>query len=243
MLRVFKNIRINMFRENSFSKYIIYAIGEVLLVVVGILIALQINNWNEKRKSQQELNAILKTISYDLATDTTIVSQIISYYEEHQKTSLKIINKEITKDNYKNCKFCGVLITSYQPFPMQKRGFELLSSFSNNHSNQKDSLVIEISQFYPIFIQAIEKSNDRLENVALKNLDHITQYSWFTEMMRGVINDEMISYFTESEDYRKRVASFDILTSRNHLALLKQYKLNAVEILRLLRERFKEHEN
>ncbi len=39
-----------MLTENKFIKYLIYAIGEILLVVIGILIALQVNNWNEERK-------------------------------------------------------------------------------------------------------------------------------------------------------------------------------------------------
>jgi len=40
-----------MLRENKFTKYLIYAFGEIVLVVIGILIALQVNNWNEQKKS------------------------------------------------------------------------------------------------------------------------------------------------------------------------------------------------
>ena len=50
MLNFFKKIRQQLLSENRFSKYLIYAVGEILLVVIGILIALQINNWNEENK-------------------------------------------------------------------------------------------------------------------------------------------------------------------------------------------------
>ncbi len=53
MIKFFRKIRQNMIKENKVSKYFIYAIGEIVLVVIGILIALQINNWNEQRKSNQ----------------------------------------------------------------------------------------------------------------------------------------------------------------------------------------------
>ena len=56
MLRFFKNIRKNLATENKVAPYLRYAIGEILLVVVGILIALQVNNWNENRKSEKEFN-------------------------------------------------------------------------------------------------------------------------------------------------------------------------------------------
>ena len=62
MIKFFRKIRQNLLSENKFSKYLIYAIGEIFLVVVGILIALSINNWNENRKteiSKQELIASL----------------------------------------------------------------------------------------------------------------------------------------------------------------------------------------
>ena len=53
MIKFFKKIRQKLLSENQFSKYLIYAVGEIILVVIGILIALQINNWNEEDKTFQ----------------------------------------------------------------------------------------------------------------------------------------------------------------------------------------------
>ena len=50
MIRFFRNIRQKLAAENKVMAYLRYAIGEIILVVIGILIALQINNWNERRK-------------------------------------------------------------------------------------------------------------------------------------------------------------------------------------------------
>ena len=54
MLTFFKKIRIQKLTENKFGRYLIYAIGEIFLVVIGILIALQINNWNNKRIEKKD---------------------------------------------------------------------------------------------------------------------------------------------------------------------------------------------
>lgn len=51
MIKFFRHIRQPLLSENKFSKYLLYAIGEIVLVVIGIPIALQINNWNEQRKA------------------------------------------------------------------------------------------------------------------------------------------------------------------------------------------------
>ncbi|GLU44377.1 DUF6090 family protein [Allomuricauda sp. NBRC 101325] len=59
MIRFFRNIRQRLLAENKFTRYLVYALGEIILVVIGILIALQINNWNENRKlAKQEKETI-----------------------------------------------------------------------------------------------------------------------------------------------------------------------------------------
>ena len=70
MLPFFKKIRRNLIGNDEFHKYLKYAIGEIALLVVGILIALQINNWNDKRLERKEEVKILKSIKNDL--DNTI---------------------------------------------------------------------------------------------------------------------------------------------------------------------------
>ncbi|MBN4070271.1 hypothetical protein JYT76_01185 [Olleya sp. AH-315-F22] len=58
-----------MIKENRTSKYLLYAIGEIVLVVIGILIALQINNWNEKKNQNALVNTYLKNFVEDLKND------------------------------------------------------------------------------------------------------------------------------------------------------------------------------
>ncbi|RMB56327.1 hypothetical protein EAX61_14675 [Dokdonia sinensis] len=69
MIKFFRRIRQQLLSENKFSKYLLYAIGEIVLVVIGILIALQINNWNESRIRSKEELSILKSLKTGLETD------------------------------------------------------------------------------------------------------------------------------------------------------------------------------
>ncbi len=71
MLRFFRRIRQRLLTKNNFSKYLLYAIGEILLVVIGILIALSIDNWNTYRKDRSSEADYLKRLSNDLARDTS----------------------------------------------------------------------------------------------------------------------------------------------------------------------------
>lgn len=62
MIKFFRNIRQSLLQEGKTSKYFKYAGGEIILVVIGILIALQINNWNEQRKDSVKENQIVKSL-------------------------------------------------------------------------------------------------------------------------------------------------------------------------------------
>lgn len=69
MIKFFRQIRFKLMSENKTSKYFKYAIGEIILVVIGILIALQINNWNEDRKNRSKEAKILRSLQSNLRTD------------------------------------------------------------------------------------------------------------------------------------------------------------------------------
>ena len=66
MIKFFRRIRQQLLIENKFSKYLLYAIGEIVLVVIGILIALQINNWNESNRDKKQEKVYLKNLKEDL---------------------------------------------------------------------------------------------------------------------------------------------------------------------------------
>jgi len=66
MLPFFRKLRHRLLAENRLTRYLLYALGEILLVVIGILLALQVNNWNEDRKFRTQQAGLLSDLSKDL---------------------------------------------------------------------------------------------------------------------------------------------------------------------------------
>ena len=69
MIAFFRNIRQRLLTENKFSKYLLYAIGEIILVMIGILMALQVNNWSNERADRKKEIILLKEIQQNLETN------------------------------------------------------------------------------------------------------------------------------------------------------------------------------
>lgn len=80
MFRLFRRLRNDALSDKRSSRYLRYAIGEIVLVVLGILIALQINNWNEDRIEQRQIteyaHALIKDLERDLVMAEVIAAEI-----------------------------------------------------------------------------------------------------------------------------------------------------------------------
>lgn len=106
MLKFFRNIRQNLIMENlpagqagKTTKYFKYAIGEIFLVVIGILIALQINNWNETNKDRKIESNYLVALKKELIADTTGLSLYVLQPFYEKENNLKL-GRDYFKGNY-----------------------------------------------------------------------------------------------------------------------------------------------
>ena len=77
MIKLFRKIRQQLLTENKFSKYLLYAVGEIVLVVIGILIALSINNWNENIKNHSLEKRYIGELRSDLQKDSIAIQDLI----------------------------------------------------------------------------------------------------------------------------------------------------------------------
>src|SRR5210317_1076892 len=100
MIKFFRHIRKTLLMENKTSKYIKYAIGEIVLVVIGILIALQINNWNEQKKQDRLEKEYYCRLLEDTQQDLEQVNQFIKASEDRLAASnqaVRLLQQEMAK--------------------------------------------------------------------------------------------------------------------------------------------------
>jgi hypothetical protein len=81
MLRFFRHLRRQLLAKNRTGKYLLYALGEILLVVVGILIALQIDAWKEERENSRRERAFYQSILVDLESDRDKMDALVEFYQ------------------------------------------------------------------------------------------------------------------------------------------------------------------
>ncbi|MEY8847282.1 DUF6090 family protein [Psychroserpens sp. XS_ASV72] len=121
MIKYFRKIRQNLLTENKFGKYLTYAIGEIILVVIGILIALSINNWNENNKLEKETNKVLLQMRDEFSRNQ---NELKIKIEQHKfvKESVDELSelvrpnpKEIEKSKLDSLMFSMIYIPAFNP--------------------------------------------------------------------------------------------------------------------------------
>lgn len=158
MLNFYRNIRKLALISGSMRKYISYAIGEIILVMLGILLALQVNNWNDKRNRQASEIKILQELKSDLESIFIEVEGDLKAHLEFFKGSLEF-KKFLESDREYHDSLTPYFISStydLQIWPkkgayenLKSIGFELISG---------DSLRHQITDFYELRITRLEKT-------------------------------------------------------------------------------------
>jgi len=153
MIKFFRRIRQKLLTENKFSKYLIYAIGEIVLVVIGILIALQINISNEVKKARAVEINYLENLKADLILEDKNIEAFSLYHFEKAKSCTYLLNTTIPKtledlinytDQYENVFYWFDFVPNNNTFK------ELLSS-GNLSLIKNDAIknaLLEVDNFY-----------------------------------------------------------------------------------------------
>ena len=151
MLRFFRRIRHALFASGQTRRYIFYAVGEIALVVIGILIALQVNNWNESRKNQTLEHEYYCRLLDDLNQDRAQLIELKDLAQQRLKASnqaARLLQNESAYKTEVGREMIKGLIGSLREFVPNNSAFEDLKSGGNIHLIRDKSVVKALNNYY-----------------------------------------------------------------------------------------------
>ncbi|NQV53168.1 MAG: hypothetical protein HQ500_08285 [Flavobacteriales bacterium] len=98
MINIFRKLRQRLLSENKFTRYLLYSIGEIVLVVIGILIALQINNWNQGRLNANKEEVYLENLERDLENQLISIDLQLEYEQKYITLGTVILDNYYASD-------------------------------------------------------------------------------------------------------------------------------------------------
>ncbi len=185
MIKFFRKIRQKMITENKFSKYLIYAIGEIILVVIGILIALQINNWKQLSFENELEKKYLKNLIVELKQDSIGLTN--NYLKLQNQARTKNILLDMIKGETKGDSIIEYFEYQWKPIqpyvPIKSTYIEMTTS-SHLRTIKNDILREKTIKFYNVY-EALEKeeifftqtSTANVINMISEKLPDMSNYS------------------------------------------------------------------
>ena len=180
MIHFFRKIRHQLFTNKKFSKYFLYAIGEIVLVVIGILIALQINNWNNQKLINKAEVKSYQNIKRQIIEDKAELMQVKGYNNYFKKSS-EIANKIIEVQDYNKVDSVALMamgLSLYTDFHSSGNIYETLV-------NSGDIKLLKNSEI-PSKLQKLEMTYINVNNLEAIHWEIIINE--LSPLLRGVIN-------------------------------------------------------
>lgn len=225
MIHFFRKIRQKLIKEQKLRTYLTYAIGEISLVVIGIILALQFSNWNQKKAEIKKEIWYLDNMANDMFNQQEELKDLKTYY-----TDAIFISESILSDYKRNLSFKEVDSLSSKinqllisdPFPNVDNTYRELVSSGQVALIENDSLVLDIIDFY-IY-------NDKLENIFKTTQEEIFFGSIYPILNKFAAID--ISGYTENED-----VIFEDETVNNYILKALENPKNKLELINAIKNK------
>ena len=210
MIKFFRNIRQNLLSEGKTGKYFKYALGEIILVVIGILLALQINNWNNKVQEEKLSKLYYEELLIDIENDLEQLNNRINYSERVKNSIYSLIealqNKSYATVNQDTLQYAISHYYRVAGWQFNLNTYKELESSGNLKYIGKSEIRSTITDY----VNLIENSaivRERYTKDIISKAYYIDKYV-FSELndndnlssiidFRGLANDEhLINYFS-----------------------------------------------
>ena len=204
MLRFFRRMRQKLIDTGSVTKYLLYAAGEVLLVVIGILIALQVNNWNEERKKHQVTENILRQIQADLLTDINNINTDYRLARNElniQEILDKHVNREYTQENLRP--FYYNILNHPWGVEINTRGYEKLLDHLAENAGSYNDLLLNMDVLYNEQGQDMLDQKVEMERLSQRYLEYLNYESGLLGALEG--SDRWTEFVLNSPIFRGHV--------------------------------------
>ena len=188
MLKFFRRIRYRLINEDKTRKYFQYAIGEIILIIVGVLVALSVAEWNSARKNQSYEIKVLSEISKDLDDSLGELERTISYTET-RIAQLVALDSLLKNDNLEYDESLDPLFAAvwlFAKFDIERAQYESLKSKGLDlikSDKLRSDLITVYEEVYNSF-ESLNKTEDDINNIAFfdYHMKHFNSLNWGTSI-------------------------------------------------------------
>ena len=211
-MKFFNKQRINLIPNKNLKKYMLYAIGEILLVIVGILIALGISNWNKEKELENANLDLQQKVLNQLTTDIKALGDFQNEIDSLNQTYRKVLGREYDKSKVNDDAVITTVLFEVNTLTLDKHINNLVENSILDDSKASQEL-IELNSTYKLYLKDIDDIERIIYKKMTDNLAEIEKTQpWYTELITDfVCRNDCINYLLNDDTHKSRLASLRFL--------------------------------
>jgi hypothetical protein len=234
MIKFFRKIRQNLIMENKTTKYFKYAIGEIVLVVIGILIAVGINSLYNTSQNEAKIKTILTQVQQDLKTDILDAKRIFNVYIAKDSLFQKIMNDSITFKMYKANPYSLPINGNYVSFSNKKGGYNRFINNLENLPDKYNGLLPYFNNLYFEIQNEIDDYNTFIKNtVMIDSREDLKTNPKITDYRAGKYPDEALEFYFK-DPFLKNKSSKYMNDLKNIAQAANAYRIESITLYKMI---------
>jgi hypothetical protein len=220
MIKLFRKIRQRLITENlpgrqagKFSKYILYAIGEIILVVIGILIALWLNTLNQEKAQQNKIDSILVKIQNDILQDIDNADWLLENYMRKDSIYTRMMRDDLSPEDIKampkSSSYSPDFVTTWwMEYHIQTNGYNLLKENIDIVPKKYDDLIKTLDEIYTYNRTTFETYNNNSGDIARQYKYYLSDNQpWnAVDEFNGKRSDAKIEFILNNPKFKNQMA-------------------------------------
>jgi hypothetical protein len=214
MIKFFKKIRQNLLMENKTGKYFKYAIGEITLVVIGILIALWINTLNQEKAQQNKIDSILVKIQNDILQDIDNADWLLENYMRKDSIYVRMMRDTLSPEDIKALPRYGsyslnFVTTWWMEYHIQTNGYNLLKENIDIVPKKYDTLIKILDEMYTYNRTTFQTYNSNSGDIARQYQYYLNDNQpWMAvDEFSGEQSDAQIEFILNNPKFKNQMNS------------------------------------
>jgi hypothetical protein len=228
-MKIFHRIRQNLLAQGRITRYITYAIGEILLVVIGILIALQVNEQNRERHQREEMSTIYASVADELTADINLLATYLPEFHWKSRILTRIVKEGATAEEWEQNDSLYNSFNSFPDFGISQARFQVLKGMLPYDESTR-ILNNRIADFYQKFnvildVRTMEANLSYNRNIAYWEENE----EWFAAAAADRNLEPLALHATTDPVFRNKLTWYRIVFRRLEVGL-REYRNEAEEL-------------
>jgi len=229
-MKLFNKQRFQLLKGSKMRKYLAYAIGEIILVIIGILIALGISNWNQNKVLENSNKELQEKALAQLEKDIESIENFQKELDTMNQTYRKVLDREYDKNKVDEAGLISTILFEVNTLSLDRHFNNLVDNAELDSSDATKEL-IEINNMYKLYLKNIDDVDDLIFKRITDNLTEIEKtQDWYTELITDfVCKNDCINYLLNDEGHKSRIASLRFLCISGYGGIIDSFHEDLVE--------------